>query len=226
MWNAAWDCLQPQPWHHNITRAQPYPNYTKNHTHLNRHNRVRVHPYAHPLHMKVLKHFIYIWYGCGMQSMGVLSLNHTLQQQHHSGSAIPLFSKNSPPPAQVYQCKGAPICLCTAYQCIKTLCMHMIWIWNAARDCLQPQPWHYNITRAQPYPYYAKNHTHLHRHNRVRVHPYAHPQHMKVLKHFIYIWYGCEMQSTGVWSLNHDITTSLGLSHTPIVKKTHPPAQA
>ena len=25
------------------------------------------------------------------------------------------------------------------------------------------------------------------------------------------------MQSTGVWSLNHDIPTSLGLAHTPIV---------
>jgi hypothetical protein len=31
----------------------------------------------------------------------------------------------------------------------------------------------------------------------------------------------------GVWSLNHDITTSLGLSHTPNIKKSPPaPAQA
>jgi hypothetical protein len=29
--------------------------------------------------------------------------------------------------------------------------------------------------------------------NSVRVDPYAHPQHIKVLKHFVYIWYGCEM---------------------------------
>ena len=29
------------------------------------------------------------------------------------------------------------------------------------------------------------------------------------------------MQSTGVWSLNHDITTSLGLSPTPIFLKLH-----
>jgi hypothetical protein len=48
----------------------------------------------------------------------------------------------------------------------------------------------------------------LHRHNSVRVDPYAHSQHIKVLKLFIYIYYGCGMQSTGVWSLNYDITTS------------------
>ncbi len=30
------------------------------------------------------------------------------------------------------------------------------------------------------------------------------------------------MQSTGVWSLNHDITTSLGFSHTPIIQKSTP----
>ncbi len=30
------------------------------------------------------------------------------------------------------------------------------------------------------------------------------------------------MQSTGVWSLNHDITTSLGLSHTPVILKSTP----
>jgi hypothetical protein len=36
---------------------------------------IRVYPYAHPQHLKVLKHFVYIQYRCGMQSMGVCSLN-------------------------------------------------------------------------------------------------------------------------------------------------------
>jgi hypothetical protein len=35
---------------------------------------IRMHPYAHPQHLKVLKHFVYIQYGCGMQLMGVDSL--------------------------------------------------------------------------------------------------------------------------------------------------------
>ncbi len=30
------------------------------------------------------------------------------------------------------------------------------------------------------------------------------------------------MQSTGLWSLNHDLTTSLGLSHVPNFVKIHP----
>ena len=55
---------------------------------------------------------------------------------------------------------------------------------------------------------------HLQRCNCVRVHPYAHPQHMKVLKHFLYIQYICGMQSVAVYSLNHDTTTSFGFGHT------------
>ena len=37
----------------------------------------------------------------------------------------------------------------------------------------------------------------------------------KVLKHFVYIWHGCGMHSKWVWSLNHDMTTSLGLRPPP-----------
>ena len=40
-------------------------------------------PYAHPQHLKVLKHFAYIQYGCGMLPMRVFSLTMTLQ--HHTG---------------------------------------------------------------------------------------------------------------------------------------------
>ena len=43
---------------------------------------------------------------------------------------------------------------------------------------------------------------------------HAHPQHLKVLKHFVYIQYGCGMQSLGVCSLNHDTATSYRLGHT------------
>ena len=44
----------------------------------------------------------------------------------------------------------------------------------------------YNITRAQPFPQFPKIHHHLHNRNSVRVDPYAHPQLIKVLKHFAY----------------------------------------
>jgi hypothetical protein len=52
--------------------------------------------------------------------------------------------------------------------------------------------------------------------NSVRVHPYAHPQHMKVLQHIVYFQYGCGMQSMVTYSLNHDTTMSFGLHLTPI----------
>ena len=45
---------------------------------------------------------------------------------------------------------------------------------------------------------------------------------MKVLKHFIYIYYRCGMQSVVVYSLNHDTTTSFGLHLTPIFQKFGP----
>jgi hypothetical protein len=93
-----------------------------------------------------LEHFVYIWYGCGMQSMGVWSLNHDITTSLGL-SPTPIFLESTPG---------------------------------------------------------------LQRRNSVRVHPYAYSQHIKVLKHFVYILYGCGMQSTGVWSLNHDIATCSG----------------
>ncbi len=41
--------------------------------------------------------------------------------------------------------------------------------------------------------------------NRVRVHLYANRHHWKVLKHYIFIQYGCKKQSKVVYSLNDDI---------------------
>jgi hypothetical protein len=41
--------------------------------------------------------------------------------------------------------------------------------------------------------------------NGVRVQSYAHPQQMKVLKHLLYVGYGCGMQFERFYSLNHSI---------------------
>ncbi len=38
-----------------------------------------------------------------------------------------------------------------------------------------------------PVPIFLKSIPNLHRHNSVRVDAYTHPQHIKVLKHFLYI---------------------------------------
>ena len=39
-------------------------------------NGMMMHPYPHPLHMKIVNHLSYVWSGCGNQSMWVWSLNH------------------------------------------------------------------------------------------------------------------------------------------------------
>ena len=65
---------------------------------------------------------------------------------------------------------------------------------------------------------------HLHMYYGIRVYPYAHPQLIKVLKHFVYIQYRGGIQTMGVCSLNHDTTTSYRLSHTPFFLKLPPPA--
>ncbi len=74
--------------------------------------------------------------GCSVK----LFVASTMTPQHHLLSPTPQLSKNSPPLAQVLQCKGAPICPSTAYQGAKILCIHMIWMWNATWDLLQHQP--------------------------------------------------------------------------------------
>jgi len=122
-------------------------------------NSVGVDSCAHPQqHIKVLKHFVYIWYGCGMHFMGVWSLNHDITTSLGL-SHTPIFLKINP------------------------------------------------------------DH---HRPTSVRVHTYANPQHIKVIKHSLYIWYWCGMDSKWVWSLNHDITTSLRFPPTPIFLKSNP----
>ncbi len=92
--------------------------------------------------------------GCSPRGFGAL----TMTLKHHSGSAVPKFPKIHPCPAQAQQCKGGPLCLFTAYQGAKTLCIHMIWMWDEVHGGLEPQSCYYNITRAQPYPNYPKIH--------------------------------------------------------------------
>ncbi len=210
--------------------AQPYPIFPKKSPpHHPRYDSLSVHPYAHPKHIKVLKHFIYIQYGCEMQSVGVPSLSHGSTVSFGS-TLLPHFSKKSPP-----TCTGVTVRLePTAYEGAKyfiyiqdgcgtqstgaeTLHIHMIWMWDEVCGGSQPQPWHHNVVGTLSHPNFSKIHPH---HldmmcNSVRVHPYAHPQHIKVIKHFVYIHYGCGMQSTGVPSLNHDL---FGLHLTPILQ--------
>jgi hypothetical protein len=118
---------------------------------------VRMAPYAHTQHIKVPKHFVYIQYGCGIQSEACCSLNHD-RTTSHGLSSTPIIPKSTP-----------------------------------------------NLQRGIT----------------VRVAPYAHTQHIKVPKHFVYIQYGFVIQFEACCSLYHYITTSHGLRSTP--KTQYPP---
>jgi hypothetical protein len=55
-----------------------------------------MHPYAHPLHLKVLNHFVYIQYGFGMQSMGVFRLYHDTATSYRAGKLASYGRGSSP----------------------------------------------------------------------------------------------------------------------------------
>jgi hypothetical protein len=125
---------------------------------LQRRITVRVAPYAHTQHIKVPQHFLYIQYGCGIQSEAYCGLNHDITTSH----------------------------------------------------------------RLRSTPKTPKSTLHLQRCITVRVASYTHTQHIKVPKYFVYIQYGCGIQSEACCGLNHDITTSYRLRSTPKSPKSTP----
>ena len=58
--------------------------------------------------------------------------------------------------------------------------MHSKQVWSLNHDIT-------TSLRLRPTPIFLKSSPNLHRHNSVRAHTYAHPQHIKVMKHFVYI---------------------------------------
>ena len=76
-----------------------------------------------------------------------------------------------------------------------------------------PKTRHYDIIWAHHYPQFYKISPPPAWHKYVIMNPYAHPQHINMLQHFIYFQYECGMQSGVVICLIHDLTASLRLSH-------------
>ncbi len=87
-------------------------------------------------------------------------------------------------------------------------------MWDEVYMYLKLHPWQFNITWAQHFPNFQKI-TPI-------VMGISHSQYIKLQKPSLYIWYGCGMMSMETCSVNHDITTSLRLSTSPIFQKNHP----
>jgi hypothetical protein len=137
----------------------------------------RVASYTHTKHIKVTKHFVYtIQYGCGIQSEASFGLDHDIATSHRL-RCTPKMQNHiiRPGPVEANHSKGGLICPYTAYQGNKTLCIHPIWMWDPVWSLLQPQPWHYSITRAQVYPQTPKSTPDLQRHITVKGGPICPP---------------------------------------------------
>ncbi len=155
--------------------------------------------------------------GCSLKPLAAS----TMTTQRHLGLPIPQFFKIwHLHPSQELQCKGEPICPFTAYQGAKTktLCIHLIWIWDAVSVTVfslnHDNPTSFEFAYTPIFQILAPSY--LHMYYSVRVNPYAYPQHIKVLKHIVCILYGCGLQSEASCSINHDTTSSFGFAHTPI----------
>ena len=61
-----------QAWHHNTSFRPILPRFTK----IWHCTSFTMPPYVHPQHIKVIKHFFYVYYECGMQSVWACSLNY------------------------------------------------------------------------------------------------------------------------------------------------------
>ena len=210
---------------HDLTtslRLHPTPIFLISIPDLHRHNRVRAHPYAHPQHLKVLKHSGFIWHGCEMHTKWVWSHNHDLTTSLWL-RPTPIFIKSIPNLHRHNRIRAHPYAHPQHNKMLKHSgyiwhgCeMHSKWVWRLNHDLT-------TSLRLHPTPIFLISIPNLHRHNRVRAHPYAHPQNNnKMLKHSGYIWHGCVMDSKWVWSVNHDITTSLRLHPTLIFLISNP----
>ena len=117
---------------------------------------VRVDPYAHIhsiLRYQVPKGFIYIQYGCGIQSEACSSLNNDIITTHKLRST-PKTPKSTPDLQRCIKVSEPILCSSTTHQGAKTLCIHPIRMWDTFREGLQPQPLHDDILKATV-PYFS-----------------------------------------------------------------------
>ena len=144
--------------------------------HLQRYNII-----AHPQHIKVLKHFVYIQYKRGMQSAVVCSLNHDTTPSFKLSYHNTFFQKFTATFTD-YSDRVHPYAPHPQY--MKVLILHIQY------ECVMQSVVVCSLDYARQHhsgsviPDFSKNHLHWQRYNNVRVHPYVHPQHIKVLKYF------------------------------------------
>jgi hypothetical protein len=150
--------------------------------------------------------------------------------QHHSGSDLRSISpQKTKPTPHLHRPDSVRV---NPYMLIHTIpsFQHTLYISNLDVRCSLKPPLASIMTvhsslglRSTPKTPKFTPDLHRHRPNSLRVDPYGHSHHIKVPKHFVHIQYGCGVQSEASCSLNHDITTSLGLRSTLLKDQTFAP---
>ena len=95
-----------------------------------------------PWTANVLKHFVYVQYGCRKQFELAVSLNHDVLTSFwlHKWPSTPIYDPSSVGITIRGYCH-----MPMDSQCAKALCICLLWMWEAVWSCCQPQPWHYAI---------------------------------------------------------------------------------
>ena len=90
----------------------------------------------------------------------------------------------------------------------QTLCICLLWMYEAVWSRYQPQPWRYGIIFTPQVTLTSQILGQLGRCNCIRVHPYSLETAYQWLEHFIYVLYRCMKWSDVDTSLNHDVMAS------------------
>ena len=120
--------LEPQPQPYNITKIQSCPKFSKKPHPPTLVEQCNGAPMCHTTAYQGAKPLCILWMWDAVYGVLEPQLQPYIITKIRS---CPPFSKNPHPPALVEQCNGAPMCPSTAYQGAKTLCIYMIWMWNA-----------------------------------------------------------------------------------------------
>ncbi len=162
--------------------------------------------------MMVLKHLPYIQYKCGKQKVVVYSLNHVIMPSFHSSHA----GLNYQNLIQLCQCNSVSVHP-YAYPQHMMVLKHFLCIqYGCGKQTVVVYSLNHVIMQSFHSSHAGLNYQNLGQLcqcNSVRVHPYAYPQLMMVLKLFSYIQYGCGKKPVVVYSLNNVIMPSFHSSH-------------
>jgi len=107
--------------------------------------------YAYGKHINVLKHFVYVKYGCRKQFEVAVSLNHDIIMMSFWLHKLPRTPHSAPSRVGITVQGCYCMLMDSIHQCAQTLHLCLIWIQEAVWDGCQPQPWHHNDIISTPH---------------------------------------------------------------------------